>query len=445
MLDAFFSQLIKKHSTKLDHLLQNYFMDVNTIFLTTPPFLQIWYENFIKQSKGVDVIIEFHDEHCHSAGVLGVEHAVTKHGFCKLSSEFPIVSCCSATLTPVGLEYLLDHCGYIKKVHLDYEVKAVLDVATPSVEAKNVWGSGGQELDGSGVTIAILDTGIYPHEDLAGRVVGFVDFINSRTTPYDDNGHGTHCAGDAAGSGLLSSGAYAGPAPNAKLIGVKVLDKLGSGSLSTIMDGIQWCMNYNQSNSESEINILSMSLGSLPQYENVEDDPLIRMVHAAWDRGITVIAAAGNDGPEEGTISSPGVSTRIITVGAMNDRDSSNRSDDVIADFSSRGPTIYGDVKPDVVAPGVDIVSLRAPGSYLDRYQRTNRVGEHYYLLSGTSMATPICAGVAALILQENPSFGPDDVKNALLEGAESVNGCSPIKNPNNVYGYGYVNAKQAL
>jgi serine protease AprX len=281
---------------------------------------------------------------------------------------------------------------------------------------------------------------VYDHTDLKGRIIHFVDLINQRTDPYDDNGHGTHCAGDAAGDGSSSGGKYVGSAPKANIVGVKVLDRMGSGSLSTVMDGVQWCIDYNTEN-QNKIDIISMSLGATAQkYENENEDPMVKIVESAWESGIVVCVAAGNEGPDESTIASPGLSDKVITVGAMDDINTPTRTDDDIAGFSSRGPTIYGLSKPDVVAPGVNIVSLRSPNSYLDKYQKRNRVDNNYFVLSGTSMATPICAGVVALILEAYPTLTPDEVKGKLMSGAE------PWKTDNpNMYGAGYINAERSI
>lgn len=309
-------------------------------------------------------------------------------------------------------------------------------------------------LTGKGITIAVIDTGIHPHQDLEGRIKGFKDFVNNREGAYDDNGHGTHCAGDAVGNGFLSGEKYVAPAPDAKVIGVKVLDNLGSGSLSTVMDGVQWCIDYNKDKTyEEKIHIISMSLGAGAQlyYDEKQRpcencDPMVAIVDVAWESGIVVCVAAGNEGDDSGTIASPGISQKVITVGAMDDKNTIEpRTDDVIAGFSSRGKTIYGADKPDIVAPGVNIVSLRAPNSFLDKFQKSSRVDTNYFVLSGTSMATPICAGVVALILEVNRGMSPDDVKQRLMNGADPW-GVNPGTELNrNTYGAGYINAERSV
>ncbi len=181
-----------------------------------------------------------------------------------------------------------------------------------------------------------------------------------------------------------------------------------------------------------------MSLGSQATQPAAED-PVVKIVEEAWKQGIVVCIAAGNEGPDERTISSPGISPKIITVGAMDDQNTIERTDDIPADFSSRGPTIDGITKPDLLTPGVNIVSLRSPGSYLDKVSKSSRVAENYFSLSGTSMATPICAGVAALVLQQNPELTPDEVKEKLLNSAEDWG------LPGNTQGKGYLDVSKLI
>ncbi|HYK71640.1 MAG TPA: S8 family peptidase [Pseudoneobacillus sp.] len=435
-------QMIRQNAEKIDRPLRDQLLNVYKPFRWTPCFLHKGLEGWVKKNKKFSVVIEFQNNEAHYLGMEMVSKMVSNHYKCKVKSEYQSVSCCSAHLTPIAMEKLLTSCPNIKKIHLDREVKALLDVATPTTKAVNIE-KNNTLLTGQGINIAVIDTGIYPHQDLAGRIKAFKDFVNNREDAYDDNGHGTHCAGDAVGNGLLSGGKYSAPAPLSNVIGVKVLDKLGSGSLSTVMDGVQWCMDYNlAARPEDKIHIISMSLGSSAQrYDDENEDPMVRIVEAAWDSGIVVCVAAGNEGPNKGTIASPGISNEVITVGAMDDKNTIEpRTDDEIASFSSRGQTIYGVDKPDIVAPGVNIISLRSPNSYLDKLQKSNRVETDYFVLSGTSMATPICAGVVALILEAYPGLSPHDVKKKLINGAD------PWGNKDeNVYGAGYINAEKAI
>lgn len=433
-------QMVRSHSHKLDKSLREQVLNLYKPFKWTPCFMHNLFEGMIKKHKKMSVIIEFEkpyfEEGCHD-----VNHLFASNARCSIRNEFRSISCCSVDLTPSVLEEMLESCNKVKKVYFNREIKALLDTAVPSANAHHVVRDG-TELSGRGKSIAIIDTGIYPHNDLSGRITAFVDFINQESEPYDDNGHGTHCAGDAAGDGSASSGQYVSPAPEANLIGVKVLNKMGSGSLETVMQGVEWCIDFNANNPDQPIDIISMSLGSpAQQFGTEDDDPMVQIVERAWQDGIVVCVAAGNEGPDSRTIASPGISDQVITVGALDDRNTpESRSDDEVASFSSRGPTIYGKTKPDILAPGVDIVSLRSPGSYLDKLQRQNRVGSDYFVLSGTSMATPICAGVVALILQQNPELTPQQVKELLKNGADMWRNRDP-----NVYGAGYLNADSSV
>jgi serine protease AprX len=304
----------------------------------------------------------------------------------------------------------------VKKIWLDGTIKAVLDVASPIVGAPAVWE---RSVTGKEIGVAVLDTGIYPHPDLAGRITAFKDLVGKKVSAYDDNGHGTHCAGDIASDGSKSDELYRGPAPECNLIGVKVLDRLGSGSLSTVIEGIQWCIDNKE---RYGIRVISMSLGSTAS-QTYKEDPVCQAVEKAWNSGIVVCVAAGNEGPESRTVSSPGIDPKVITVGAIDDKNSAKFNDYVVADYSSRGPTIDNLVKPDVLCPGTNIISLRSPNSTLDLSNKSARVGNDYVSLSGTSMATPVCAGIVALMLEANDKLKPDEVKEILKKNARPLPG----------------------
>ncbi|MDQ7789197.1 MAG: S8 family peptidase [Clostridia bacterium] len=297
----------------------------------------------------------------------------------------------------------------VKRIWYDREVRAVLDVAVPAVEAPVVWE---RKYKGKGVAVAVLDTGIYAHPDLSGRITAFYDVINKKKSPYDDNGHGTHVAGIVGSSGKSSEGKFIGAAPEVSLVGVKVLDKYGSGTQSGVVSGVQWCI---QNKLRYGIRVLSMSLGAGAK-NPPEDDPLCLAVVKAWNAGMVVCVAAGNNGPSSRTINSPGIEPVVITVGATDDRNTVPISDDRVAGFSSRGPTNEGDVKPDVVMPGTNISSLRSPNSHMDKRHPETRVDRWHTVLSGTSMATPMCSGVVALLLEAEPALKPDQVKTRVME-----------------------------
>jgi len=328
----------------------------------------------------------------------------------KLGRELHSINAIKGHLTPDRIKQIKDHEA-VDRIFYDRIVTSFLDIASEQTGAAKVREQLG--LTGKGVTMAIIDTGIYPHEDLtnpANRIIAFQDFINGESDPYDDNGHGTHCAGDAAGNGSASNGKYTGPAPEASIIGIKVLDEQGSGRLSTIIEGLEWCIDHKEVHN---IQIISLSLGA-PAYESFRDDPLSLAAQAAWHEGIVVVAAAGNSGPSPATISTPAIDPFIITVGSTDDQNTLERADDVIAEYSSRGPTIDTLVKPDVYAPGTNIISLLASGSAIESELPEMVIDESYIQLSGTSMATPICAGIIALMLEANPNLSPNDIKSIL-------------------------------
>lgn len=415
-------QMVRRNGHKIDKGVRQELLQIYQPFRKIPCFFHRPLEYIVRKVKRVPVIIEFEENAFHQ-GMTDVTHTN-----CRTTFQYPSISCCSAKVSINQLEDLLDSSPHIKKIYYDRKVQALLDQATPSIRSDQLQQTG---LTGKGVTIAIIDTGVHPHPDLGERIIGFKDYVNERIEPYDDNGHGTHCAGDAAGDGSLSGGKYKGPAPEANIVGVKVLNKKGAGSLSTVIAGIEWCI---QNKAQYDIKVLSLSLGS-DATQSAENDPVVTAVNKAWDQGMVVCAAAGNSGSAQRTIASPGISPKIITVGAANDFNNTDRSDDTVADFSSRGPTIDGIMKPDLVTPGVNIISLRSPGSFLDKTNAGARVETDYFSLSGTSMATPICAGVVAQLLQIEPDLPPTYVKSRLLDA------CEHMGQPDYVQGRGYLNA----
>lgn len=306
---------------------------------------------------------------------------------------------------------------HVKYLGADVSVKSQMNIASQEVKARIINNSG---YTGRGVGIAIIDTGLYPHRDFTrpkNRIKAFKDFVDNKELPYDDNGHGSFVAGVAAGSGYVSRGKYQGIAPGADIIAIKSLDKKGSGHTSDILAGLQWVADHYE---KYNIRVLSLSLGT--EAKRISGiDAMVRAVEALWDKGITVVAAAGNSGPASGTITSPGVSSKIITVGAADDRRTVDISDDVIAEFSSRGP-VSSRIKPDVVAPGVNVVSVKSDTEYQSG-QRIRASANLYTTMSGTSVATPIVSGAVALLLEKYPSWTPNEIKEALMDNAISIDG----------------------
>jgi serine protease AprX len=290
--------------------------------------------------------------------------------------------------------------------------------------------------DGTGVGVAVIDSGIAIHPDLnnangVSRVVYSQSFVAGDSTTSDKFGHGTHVAGLIGASGASSGTAngyaatYAGMAPNVNLINLRVLDQNGSGTDSGVIAAIEAAIALR---STYNIRVINMSLGR-PVFESYTLDPVDQAVEAAWKAGIVVVTAAGNNGRYGltggfGTVVVPGNDPSVITVGATMTELTATRVDDQIASYSSKGPTTLDHiVKPDITAPGNRQVSLRVAGSTLDttypEYEVSPTSGTSmYYELSGTSMATPIVSGAVALMLQQTPSLNPDQVKARLMKTA---------------------------
>ena len=277
------------------------------------------------------------------------------------------------------------------------------------VGADRLWSEG---VDGAGVTVAVVDTGIAPVADLAGRVIGGVDFSGG-DNPYDDEfGHGTFVAGLIAGDGTSSGGAYKGVAPEANLVSIKIAGEDGSSDVSHVLAAVQWAVSFRH---DYGIRVLNLSLGT-DSTQSYWLSPLNAAVEKAWDSGIVVTVSSSNAGPGPGTVTKPGDDPLVVTVGALDDRGTPGRGDDLMAGFSGEGPTVAdGLTKPDLVAPGRSVISLRAPGSKIDDHYPGSRVGSKYFKGSGTSFSSAIASGSAALLLQREPGLTADQVKARLL------------------------------
>jgi serine protease AprX len=311
-------------------------------------------------------------------------------------------------------------------------------------------------LDGSGIGIAVIDSGVYSHDDLqkadgsASRIVYSESFVPGDLSTGDPYGHGTHVAGILAGNGRDSatgySEQYTGVAPKANIINLRALDANGSGSDSQVIAAIQRAI---QLKNTYNIRVINLSLGR-SVYESYTLDPLCQAVEAAWKAGIVVVVAAGNAGRDNtyhtqgyATIQAPGNDPNVITVGATKTSGTTLRGDDTIASYSSKGPTLIDHVvKPDLVAPGNRIVSLLSPGSNLAVNNQslelspskavtvcspgllglgstcTTSSAARYLRMSGTSMATPVVAAAAALMIQKDPTLTPDTVKARMMKTA---------------------------
>src|SRR5262252_6696850 len=340
-------------------------------------------------------------------------------------------------------------------VHPDDDVHG-LDFRT-AVTSGSFFVNHNNGLTGVGVTVAVLDSGIASaHDDLPpSSVVGLMDFVNGRTTRYDDYGHGTHVAGIIAGNGKDSGGQMAGAAPGAKLLVIKVLDSQGNGKVSNVIAALNWLGDHGAAYG---VRVVNLSFGAQPD-EDPSNDPLALAAQALVMKGIVVVAAAGNNGEVNGKkvwggIPSPADSPWVITVGASSSMGTLTRKDDTMAKFSSRGPAAGGIAKPDLVASGVGIVSPVAPtGSMLNTLpqllvsplcsigaQCPSNGSAPYMSLSGTSMAAPAVSGAVALMLQANPNLTPNLVKAILQYTAEFRSGYSPLEQ-----GAGFLNTLGAV
>lgn len=276
---------------------------------------------------------------------------------------------------------------------------------------------------GKNVGVAILDTGCFLHEDFEHRVIAFADIVQKRPAPYDENGHGSHICGIIGGDGHASSGLYHGVAPGCNLIPVKVLDRRGNGFASDVLAGLRF---IRENRKRLGIRIVNISVGSLSKKSMGENSALVRGVNDAWDDGLVVVVAAGNMGPRRGTITTPGISRKVITVGCSDDNKEVNVMGNRMVDYSGRGPTGSCICKPDVVAPGASVISC------------SNQAGK-YTTKSGTSMATPLVSGAIALLLEKYPDMSNRDVKLRLRER------CTDLGLPQNQQGWGLLDVEKLL
>jgi serine protease AprX len=364
----------------------------------------------------------------------GVEHEARVQSLGgRLNHRLGVVNGLAVTIPAKALPALAADSD-VAAVSVDHPVKAMDDFTNAAMNVSAAWNAG---YNGSGIGVAVIDSGInFNHIDFYGtagqlRVLYHKDFTganeynSSGSLVYDTYGHGTHVAGIIGGSGYASSGLYTGVAPNVNLVDLRVLDGSGSGTDSEVIAAIQQAITLK---STYNIRVINLSLGrgiSVPYAK----DPLCQAVESAWKSGIVVVAAAGNfgrisvDGSDGyGTIVAPGNDPFVITVGAMKTMGTLPRTDDLIASYSSKGPTTYDHVvKPDVVAPGNLVVSLADLGSTLKNTYPSNLVSGYsndYFVLSGTSMATPAATGAVVLLLQAHPTLTPDQVKARLMKTA---------------------------
>jgi serine protease AprX len=388
----------------------------------------------LRADQDVAVIVQFRN----GAGAGRMKSAA---GFKHALRTLPTSNAAAVMANRGEIEQLADNPD-VEYISVDRTVRATnLDYAfeTANAHLAGTFGS----LTGKNIGVALIDSGVFIHRDLidtapiSSHVVYEQNFVGSH--PLDEYGHGTHVAGLLAGNGALSTGSnythtFRGIAPNVKIVSLKVLDKNGvgtdSGVIAAIDRAIQLKARYN-------IRVINLSLGR-PVFESYTVDPLCKAVERAWRAGIVVVVAAGNGGRDnsnnnEGysTITSPANSPYVITVGATRTMFTASRTDDVIASYSSKGPTAIDHiVKPDLVAPGNQVISLLAANTLISNKHAANRIpfslyttffpgmSPFYYRLSGTSMATPMVSGAVALLLEKEPALTPDQVKARLMKTA---------------------------
>jgi serine protease AprX len=360
---------------------------------------------------------------------------------------------------PIQLIPELTKLPDIRVIELQPQLVPLLDISSRAMKAREsdnyspqtAWELGYR---GNGMNIAIMDTGVDDrHDSLQFKFVAGVDFTQDEGflvprdgtyNPDDVDGHGTHCAGIAMGTGGDDVN-YVGVAPDAELIDVKVLNDWGPSPGDQLYQGIEWCIDYKD---EFDIDILSISIGDLIPGNDDGQGSQGLLINYAVEEGLVVVVAAGNDGPDNNGFSDTAAADHAITVGAIDDMDSVTRSDDEIADFSSRGPRAddgdnddLDEFKPDVVAPGVSIFSAMYSATPLGAVTG-------YQAQSGTSMACPHVAGLTALMLQAFPDSTPFDIKDALRQSAEAQGNpfdSSVDDKYNEDYGWGSVDAYQAI
>ncbi|MEI6725955.1 MAG: S8 family peptidase [Actinomycetes bacterium] len=366
------------------------------------------------------------------------------------TTDVPLVDGVAASLTPDVIATLANQ-RYVTGIVADNPVfgldfSSSMDITNLAIGLGSVASPARGGPSGSGVGVAVLDTGVTTNTDLAtSRIVGWKDFVNGGTTPYDDAGHGTFIAGVIAGDGTaslpLASGGQAtiqfrGVAPAANIVGIKVLDDTGAGRSSTLIAGIAWAIAHKD---EYNIRVLNISIGGDP-VGPASVDPVDLACEAAVRAGIVVVAAAGNEGDfGMGGVLAPGNDPYVVTVGATDTKQTASTRDDTMAAYSSWGPTLFDEyAKPDLVAPGNRVISLRVPDSFIDTNFPANLIPvstyiptatadavPNYLMLSGTSCSTPLAAGAAALMLQQDPSLTPGTVKLRLMDSADPVAGAS--------------------
>lgn len=383
----------------------------------------------------VDVIVQFKvtpsSLHYRKMSDRGAVLKTRLHSINAAAFRIPVSALAKLEKDPDVLYVTPDRTVHLNNNYETYEPAVLADVAAQQYG-----------FDGTGIGVAVIDSGVADHADFrtagVSRVIHSESFVVGSTSAVDTYGHGTHVAGIVAGNGSASGNGsgYAkqlpGMAPNANIINLRVLDANGAGTDSQVIAAIQRAI---QLKSQYNIRVINLSLGR-PVFESYTLDPLCQAVEQAWQAGIVVVVAAGNSGRDNSqhthgfaTIGAPGNDPAVITVGATRTFQTDTRVDDAIASYSSKGPTLIDHVvKPDIVAPGNRTVSLLVKNSTLDVANPGLEVAPtgtcattcvtKYFRLSGTSMATPVVSGAVALMLQSDPTLTPDTVKARIMKTA---------------------------
>ncbi|MFN2625606.1 MAG: S8 family serine peptidase [Mycobacteriales bacterium] len=341
--------------------------------------------------------------------------------------SLPIIDGFAATL-PASAVGRLSNAASIRAVtanrqahfsEMSYDDTTTASSGPKATQATAVWSRG---FLGQGVGVAIIDTGVSSMPDFAGRVVYGPDLSGEGTT-VDSYGHGTVMAGLAAGSGADSAGnvggAYTGTAPKATIVAVKTAGRNGATDVTTVLQAMHWVAAYKD---QFNIRVVNLSLG-FPSTQDPAVDPLNFAVERLWRAGIFVVVAAGNTGPNNGSVQKPGDDPLVLTVGAYDDKGDADANNDQIPAWSSRGPTAQGLVKPDISSPGRTLIAARSYGSYVEEMNPKALIGKSYIKGSGTSEAAAVVSGVAALLVQAHPAWTPDQLKAALKSTALPING----------------------
>jgi serine protease AprX len=378
-------------------------------FTFTTPFPQTELSSFIVKGSNLET----------------VNTLVTAYGG-QVTSQLDLIDSVGALL-PTGAVAKLQAESEISSIVLNASVKvtgngndnnpAPASDYPDGVGADVVWDAG---VTGEGVTVAIVDTGLSNHPGLLNKVNGvskkkiaaWVDFVDGSKSPIDPHGHGTHIAGIIANAQEGPDDEWNGVAPGVRLVGVRVLDEQGFSDYENVILGIQWVIDHKDEFNIRVMNLSLVSTAEVPYWV----DPLNNAVMQAWANGITVVVAAGNDGSNPMTIGVPGNNPYVITVGAFTDNHTPDDwSDDYLAPFSSAGPTLDAFTKPDVLAPGAHMASTIAKHSTLENEHPESTLPHNYFWMAGTSQASAVVSGLAALTLAENPDLSPDEVKYRLM------------------------------